>query len=164
AKPVIHRSIWADRRAWSPRRDIAFSVPSGSSEAGLMNPPPSSEYSVSIRARTESICSSLPALTPTNDRGRFRTRVLMSAVLRPLPVPLIALRTIDSRSLVCFSHWRWSELGAKSSITHIIDFAIAFSIQARVSIAEPGRRSALHAPPREAQNDWIIEASRSEEH
>src|SRR5699024_12231111 len=71
----------------------------------------------------------------------------------------IALRAIGSRSLVCFSHWRWSEPCAKSSITHVIDFEIAFSIQARVSIAEPGSRSALHAPPREAQNPWIIEAS-----
>src|SRR5690625_6076406 len=44
-------------------------------------------------------------------------------------------------------------------MTHIIDFDTAFSIHARVSIADPGSRSALQAPPREAQNPWIIEAS-----
>ena len=85
---------------------MSFSVASGSAVAELMNPPPPSEYSVSIRSRTESICSSFSAVTTTNARGGFCTRVFMSEVMRPLPAPLNAERTIASRSLVCFSHWR----------------------------------------------------------
>jgi len=80
--------------------------------------------------------------------GSATWRLVMSAVMRRLDVPLWIERIRSPMRPASMSAVRWSAEGARSSITQIGVRATACSVEAMVSLAAPGSRFSDQIPGR----------------